>query len=704
MINDILNFDTLRCQISQENGNVLENLIREDFLVNGIMHSIGDLTFNLTERNRKNEDMSSDLNMLIEYFKILMGLLDESIVENKTTIKNSMFKSLRVVEALEESSVDSAILEKLTSVLMKIVLSRENVINWERRAEEILKDLYDIYPFDVYFNIFETKEKKLDAYLFLMKDLDDDSRQRIKDKLQETIKNYFEIADIVQAIPMGYIEVMLGAEKRENTPTDILIKTNEYLTDTPGIGGMLGVGVFYEDEIDNKDRDIIESMLSIMTMVTGSARALSKAIGELEFYAGHDPLTGLYNRRMFEHFLEYEVLRVKRKNYKFSMLMQDLDDFKYINDNYGHPFGDLYLKEVASTLKESLRDGDIVARLGGDEFAVILSETDIVGGKFLAEKIKNAFAHKKIETPDKKIIPIKASIGLVEFPTHGQNRDELMLVVDAALYKAKELGKNKIFVPTDSEIKNSLKEQTKKFNTLQQGLDNSAFIPYFQPIIDVASRQIAGYEVLARLQDPDGKIIQAFEFIKMAERIGKIFDIDRQIISKAFRHKKDRENHDYMFINLSGKELKDKAFLEFIIEEVNINGINPSEIVVEITEREAAGDLTKIQEFIHTITSNGLSLAIDDFGSGYSSFYYIKYIPVAFLKIDGEFVKELATGDVRDLAFVESIQTLCSKLKIRTIAEFVENQRIMEIIGEIGVTFGQGYHLGMPSIDFVTEK
>ncbi|MEO5358980.1 MAG: GGDEF and EAL domain-containing protein [Nitrospirota bacterium] len=697
-----LNFDALRCQISRENGNVLENLIREDFLVNGIIYSIRDITLRLKEKCVDNEGISSDLVKLVEFFKILMGLLDKSIVENKTTIKNSLFKSLRVVDALEKSSVDSTILEKLTAVLMKIVLSRENVINWEKRAEEIIKDLYGIYQFDVYFNIFETKNKKLEAYLFLMRDIDDDGKGRIKDKLQLEIRRYFEITDILDTIPMEYVDVPLGSEKLENAPKDILIKTHEYLTDTPGIGGLLGIGMFHEKEIDSKDMDIIESLLSIMTMVTGSARALSKAISELEFYAGHDPLTGLYNRRMFEHFLEYEVLRVKRKGYKFSMLMQDLDDFKYINDNYGHPFGDLFLKEVASTLNDSLRDGDIVARLGGDEFAVILSETDIVSGKIVAEKIKNSFTHKKIETPDKKIIPIKASIGLVEFPTHGQNRDELMLVVDAALYKAKELGKNKIFIPTDNEIKNSLKEQTQKFNILQEGIDKSAFIPYFQPILDVTSRRIAGYEVLARLKDSSGKIIPAFQFINMAERIGKIFEIDRQVISKAFRYKKEKDNHDYMFINLSGKELKDKVFLEFVIEEAKANNLTPSEIVIEITEREAAGDLSKIQEFIQTITSNGFNLAIDDFGSGYSSFYYIKYIPVNFLKIDGEFIKELATGDVRDYAFVESIQTLCSKLKLKTIAEFIESQKIMEIIGDIGVNYGQGYHLGMPSADFVT--
>ncbi|MEO5356458.1 MAG: bifunctional diguanylate cyclase/phosphodiesterase [Nitrospirae bacterium YQR-1] len=702
MIYEDMNFSVLRCQLSKDNGSVLENLIRESFLIEGIERSILDFTAKISEKTKHNEDISTDLTVLIELFRVLMDIAGKSVSSNETLVMQTLFRSLRVVDALEQSSVDTALLEKFTQVLTKIVLSRDNVVKWEKRSEEILKDLYRIYPFDVFFNIFESKDKRLDAHMFLMNEPDEKQMDELKNKIHEHVKKCFDISDILDTIPMEFIPIPIFSGKDKSVSKDnIMIKAHEYLSETPGIGGILGMGVFYNGEISEKDINIINSLVSIMTMVTGSARALSKAINELEFYAGHDPLTGLYNRRMFEHFLDYEIARVKRKNYKFSLMMQDLDDFKYINDNYGHPFGDLYLKEVANTLQELLRDGDVVTRLGGDEFAVILSETDIIKGKVVAEKIKYAFEHKKIVAPDKKIIPIKASIGLVEFPTHGNTAAELMVVVDAALYNAKELGKNKIFIPTDSEIKHSLKEQTEKFNLLQDALEDDRFVPYYQPIFDVDKKTIAAYEVLARLIDKDGTVIPAYKFIDMCERIGKIFDVDRMVIRKAFQNKKLKDDHHYLFVNISGKELKDKTFLEFIIEEAYKTGLNPSEIVFEITEREAAGDLSKIQDFLQTVISNGFNLAIDDFGSGYSSFYYLKYLPVNFLKIDGEFIKELATEDPRDYAFVESIQTLCKKLNIRTVAEFVESHRIMEIIEEIGITYGQGFHLGMPQSDFL---
>ncbi|MBF0466571.1 MAG: bifunctional diguanylate cyclase/phosphodiesterase [Nitrospirae bacterium] len=702
MSDERLNFSTLRCQLSRDDGTVLESLIRESFLIEGIDISIRDFSKELSEKAKRKEDISSDLAILVELTRILLGFIAKSIGSNEALVMQSLFRSLKVVDALEESSVDTELLEKFTQVLTKIVLSRDSVIKWEKRSEEILRDLYGIYPFDVYFNIFESKEKVLDAYVFLMNEPDEKQLAGLKLKIHDEVKKCFEISDILDTIPMEFIIIPIFTGKDKTEFKDkIMINSHEYLTETPGIGGILGMGVFYQNSMNKRDTDIINSLLSIMTMVTGSARALSKAINELEFYAGHDPLTGLYNRRMFEHFLDYEIARVKRKNYKFSLMMQDLDDFKYVNDNYGHPFGDLFLKEVAQTLEDVLRDGDVVARLGGDEFAVILSETDITKGKAVAEKLRSAFEHKKIETPDKKIIPIKASIGLVEFPTHGSTAAELMVVVDAALYNAKELGKNKVFVPTDTEIKKSLKEQTEKFNLLQDALENSRFVPYYQPIFDIAANKITAYEVLARLIDKDGNVIPAYKFIDMSERIGKIFYIDRMVITKAFRNKKLKNNHNYLFVNISGKELKDRTFLEFIIEEAKRAELNSSEIVIEITEREAAGDLTKIQDFLQVVISNGFKLAIDDFGSGYSSFYYLKYLPAHFLKIDGEFIKELATEDPRDYAFVESIQTLCKKLNIQTVAEFVESSRILEIVGEIGITYGQGFHLGMPHNDFV---
>lgn len=697
------NFSSLRQQISKNNGTILANLMREDLLIDGVMETFDEMTSEMITKIGTDE-----IKDYIVVLKNLIGIFIETIrgkvSKNTELTKQGLYDTLSIVESLELSSIDTDTLEKLTNVLMNIILSREDVVNWENRAERIIFDLCNIYSFSVFFNVFESNKKDLDAHIYYLSLLDEKIKENVVSKIKKEILRHFQVDDILDNFPIKVMEIDLSKGKTLKRQKNVLIKTNDYLSETPGMGGVLGVIVLSEGEIGHKENEILDSILSIMTLVIGSSKALSKAIKELEFYAGHDPLTGLYNRRMFEHFLQYEIGRVKRKKYRFSLFMQDLDDFKYVNDNYGHPFGDLYLKEVADTLCRTLREGDVIARLGGDEFAVILSETGIDEGKIMAERIKKAFSHKKITTPDGKIIPIKASIGLVEYPTHGQNIEELMIMVDAALYKAKELGKNNVFVPTSMEIKDSLKAQTEKFNIVQDGIDDDRFIPYFQPIYDVSTGEVEAYEVLARLKNEQGEIIPAGMFIGMAERLGKIFDIDRQVIKKAFKKKVDEKNDKPLFINLSGKELKDMGFINEIVEMSKDIGVSASEVVFEITEREAVGDISNIQEFTNFLGFKGFKLAIDDFGSGYSSFFYVKYIPVDYVKIDGEFIKELDKGDVRDLAFVESIQTLCSKLGIKTIAEYMENENIVHVVKDLGISYGQGFHLGMPLDGFTVKN
>ncbi|MCI4626675.1 MAG: GGDEF and EAL domain-containing protein [Candidatus Magnetoovum sp. WYHC-5] len=696
MSNISWDFDLLRQQISKNNGNLLENLMREALLVDGILTSIDEIT---TEMLKK-DDIKNYIITLRQLIGIFIKIIKERVALNTQLTKEGLYGSLIMIDSLEVSSIDAQTLEKLTKVLMSILLSREDVINWEKRAERIIVELCNIYSFSIFFNVFESRNY-LEAHIYYLVSMEESKRHEIVEEIKRTILKYYQIDDIIQTFPLKTIEINLHGKILEENKNLLLIKTNDYLLETSGMGGILGVAVFASERISRKDNEILESILSIMTLVIGSSKALSKAIKELEYYAGHDPLTGLYNRRMFEHFLQYEITRVKRKQYKFSLFLQDLDDFKYINDSYGHPFGDLYLKEVSETLVKSLRDGDVVARLGGDEFAVILSETALSDARILAERIKKTFEIKKITTPDNKIIPIKASIGLVEYPTHGTSMEELLVVVDAALYKAKELGKNKVFVPTADEIKSSLKAQTAKFNILQEGIDDDRFEPFFQPIVDVASGEILAYEVLARLRSRNGELIPAINFINMAERLGKIFDIDRQIIKKAFQKKAATANPKLFFVNLSGKEIKDISFINYIIGLALEYEINTEELVFEITEREAVGDLSNIQELTSILNHQGIRIAIDDFGSGYSSFFYVKYIPVDFVKIDGEFIRELDKGDIKDIAFVESIQTLCKKLDIKTIAEYTENQGLLNIIKELGIQYAQGFYLGSPKESFL---
>nr|WP_242462922.1 bifunctional diguanylate cyclase/phosphodiesterase [Persephonella atlantica] len=438
-----------------------------------------------------------------------------------------------------------------------------------------------------------------------------------------------------------------------------------------------------------------------MTLIVGSSKALSKAISELEYYAGHDPLTDLYNRRTFEDFLRYEVSRAKRKNHRFSLIMIDLDNFKYINDTYGHQIGDTVLKSVADILEKSVREGDLVARIGGDEFVVLLSETNLEFAVKVAERLRKNLESNRICTLNGDIISVHASFGVVEYPTHGRDKEELMMIVDNALYRAKDLGKNIVYVPSPEEIEKIIHKQRKDFHILQKAIEEELFFPYFQPIFELSENRITAYECLARIRDENGNTISAYRFISLAEKVGKAKDIDSIIIKKSLKMKEERGIKEKLFINLSSKVISDSSFWDYVFSLMKQHSINPAEIVFEITEREAVKGITDVQRLIIMLKEKGFGFAIDDFGSGYSSFYYLKHFPIDFVKIDGEFIKELKPEDPKSTAFVESISLLCKRLGIKTIAEFVENRETVEILKFIGIDYGQGFYLGKPQPDFL---
>ena len=216
--------------------------------------------------------------------------------------------------------------------------------------------------------------------------------------------------------------------------------------------------------------------------MVGSSKALNTTISELEFFAGHDPLTDLYNRRTFEELLSYEIAREKRREYKFSLILLDLDDFKYVNDTYGHQVGDIFLKKVADIIKQSIRQGDIAARIGGDEFAVILSEIPLEEAKVVAERLRRNLQNSYISIQNEIKISIHGSIGLVEFPTHGKSKEELLKAVDVSMYKAKKLGKNLVYIPGETEISLSLKKEKELQDFIVTALENKNIEVELQPI------------------------------------------------------------------------------------------------------------------------------------------------------------------------------------------------------------------------------
>jgi diguanylate cyclase (GGDEF)-like protein len=619
-------------------------------------------------------------------------------------MKSILSKSIETITELEENSFHRELLEKESKVLKKIAFSRENIIKWEKYTEEIIRELFDVFNFDIFFAAFETDNGEIQVFIFKMGKTNEYLDLQIKNYIKNTLRIKFNLKEDEQ-LAIIYEDILLVENRCINSLNmELFVRNQDFIMENPGVGGIIGIMLCLNSKLESKESEVLESLLSIMALVIGSSKALSIAIGELEYSAGHDLLTGLANRAKFEKVLNKRFLEYLKNGYKFSLIMIDLDDFKYINDKYGHSAGDIVLKNTANLLEQNVRDDDLISRLGGDEFCIILKQADINIGKIVANKILESFNKQKVHIEDDIYCSIKASIGVVEFPKHTASIENLHKVVDGAMYEAKLQGKNTVFVPNKRDIEQAVSKQVEKFFIIEKAIENDMLVPYFQEIKDLKTDTTFAYEVLARIELEDGTIMGANTFIEYAERNNKIKDIDKIIIKKALEYKKANNIKEKFFINISGKEIKNHTFIEYIIDKVKELNVNPSEIVIEITEREAIVDMVILESFLYKVQKIGFELAIDDFGSGYSSFYYLKYIDANYIKIDGEFIRELTLNKDKngkksktDLAFVKSIKTLCDELEIPTLAEFVESEDIIQILKELGIDYGQGFHIGYPA-------
>lgn len=415
---------------------------------------------------------------------------------------------------------------------------------------------------------------------------------------------------------------------------------------------------------------------------------------KLQHLSDRDYLTGLYNRRKFEEFLSYEIKRSLRHNQKFTILMIDLDNFKYVNDTYGHAAGDMVLKEVTEIFGSNLRNADILARLGGDEFAVILPHTAFEEGFEVVEKLRSKLESTAISLMVDQIT-LTASFGIAEYPEQGENIEALLTGSDLAMYKAKRSGKNTI-ARADQSDQEMATEIQKKGEFLRRAIDEDRVEPFVQPIYDVTSGELFGYEVLARIREGD-RYMAAGQFIEVAERLGMACRIDDIILSKGLKSREELGLWEKkFFFNLSTNSLFNGNYVELIESHYSRSPQQLKEgVTIEILEREAIHNVNALMEIIEEMQKVGISFALDDFGSGFSSFVYLKYFDTEYIKIDGEFVKNITVNE-KDRIFVKHINGIAQEFGKKTIAEYVEDEETLKILKEIGVDYAQGYHFGKP--------
>jgi diguanylate cyclase (GGDEF)-like protein len=416
----------------------------------------------------------------------------------------------------------------------------------------------------------------------------------------------------------------------------------------------------------------------------------------MEELAVRDPLTGLYNRRKFDEFLDYEVTRASRHEHRFSIIMADLDDFKFVNDTYGHPIGDLALKQMSLLLESCLRKGDMMARIGGDEFAIILPETTPEQALAVGQKLHRALADEVFELPVGQV-NLSASFSVVSYPADGVSKTELQTAMDVVLYQAKSHGKNQVLTAS-TEPESAEMNVFRRGDYLRRALQEDRVEAFMQPIVQVRTGEPVAFEVLARIRD-GAKVIAAGQFIEAAEELGMIREMDIRIFGKGLQQLQQmssRHPHTKMFFNLSARTFADLDWVRSIPEQVQQLGLSCDRIVLEITEREALPHMGTVKALIDELRGQGIAIALDDFGSGFSSFLYLKYLTVDFVKIEGGFVRQIAF-DERDRIMVRHIHQVAKEFGLQTVAEFVEDEETARILAEMGVDYAQGYYYGKPA-------
>ncbi|WP_392534032.1 EAL domain-containing protein [Nostoc sp. C117] len=431
---------------------------------------------------------------------------------------------------------------------------------------------------------------------------------------------------------------------------------------------------------------------------------------QLSWQASHDALTGLLNRREFEHQLEEAINDAKMHNKEYALCYLDLDQFKIVNDTSGHLAGDELLRQVTALFQSQIRKTDTLARIGGDEFGLLLYQCPLEQAQRVCNSIRQKVQELRFVWQE-KLFTIGTSIGLVMINTDSESVTHVLSLADAACYAAKNRGRNRVHVYQVDDIDLLQQKGEMEWVTrIAHALEENRFCLYYQTIISVSQTEIKEqhYEVLLRLQDETGALVLPMAFIPAAERYNLMHLIDRWVIRTLFaiqgQHYRDTWN-DYQSrnqpcnciyaINLSGASINDEQFIEFLHEQFALHQIPPQMICFEITETVAISNLAKASLFISELRSLGCRFALDDFGSGMSSFTYLKNLPIDFLKIDGSFIRQILDNSI-DLAMVEAINHVGHIMGLKTIAEFVENDAILEKIKALGVDYAQGYSITKP--------
>ncbi len=420
---------------------------------------------------------------------------------------------------------------------------------------------------------------------------------------------------------------------------------------------------------------------------------------QLEHMASRDYLTGLLNRRRFEEELQLQLAQARRYGVPGALLFLDLDHFKDVNDSFGHSVGDELLVSVANLLRTQLPQTDAIARLGGDEFTIALPRTNLDEAREVAEQVLEWLRNSPFLVSGQGLA-VSGSIGITLVTPDGMTTaEELLSRADIAMYRAKGSGRNCVCVySADMDWRARIESGLAWRKLISDALERNLLMLYAQPILDIRANSVSQYELLVRIPDDQGRIIDARMFMDSAERFGFVQAIDRWAMRRTIEllaEYSPRCPGLVLEVNVSGAAVGDDEFLRMIREELAAQSVDPRNLVVEVTETVAMADIHRAQRFVSGLKGLGCRFALDDFGVGFSSFYQLKHLDVDYLKIDGGFIRDLPRDTV-DQHLVKAMVEVARALGKETIAEFVTDEDTLRLICELGVDYAQGYHVGEP--------
>jgi diguanylate cyclase (GGDEF)-like protein/PAS domain S-box-containing protein len=504
-----------------------------------------------------------------------------------------------------------------------------------------------------------------------------------------------------------------SSEKLRMTDIHALLHPNDLSTDVAAMIGLIQGevdGFQLEQRLLHAERHAVWVTLSASLVRDATGKPLycirqlqdieerKRYEGELGYLVEHDPLTGLLNRRGFVRELAHQMAYARRYGNGGAVLFLDIDDFKYVNDTLGHSTGDEVISDLARIVGKRLRETDIFARLGGDEFAVLLPDAALGEAETVSASLLEAVREGcGVSLGEGRAVTMSVGIAGFDEPGMELTPDDILVDADVAMYSAKESGKDRIAVASTA-TKERMRSRVTWAERVRRAVKDGLFELYCQPIVNLTSERITQWELLLRLPGDEGELILPAQFLYTAERSGLILEIDRWVLSEAIRliaELADAGSEVRLEVNLSGRSVGDSELLSLIEHELKERAIDPANLVLEVTETAAIANMNRARGFATRLRALGCGFALDDFGAGFGSFYYLKHIPFDYVKIDGEFIHNLPASST-DQLILDSIVQMSKGLGKHTIAEFVGDSETVEVLKAHGVDYAQGYHLGRP--------